>query len=587
MGLKSAIQQFALEMRSPDITRLELRDGDPLNNPAIPLSTSGFLAWASGEPTVSGEQVTVMTALQVPTIMSCVRVLGESVASLPVRVYELTDSGRKENPNHDLSYLLGVAPNEEMTAFTFWESLVVALALTGNCYAEIQRDKGGRPVALWPLHPQKTEPKRTPTMPDGSGGVLVYQTSDGLEGKNGNGQTRTVAAPNMIHVPLFSFDGLKGFSPVTLTRQGIGLARAAELAAARFFGNGSKPAGLLTTEAEFDDAEMAAIKSSWERANGGDRQGGTAVLPGKWDYKTTGLSNKDSQYIEIRQYQRTEIAAVFRVPPHMVGDTSKLSNNNAEEQGRDFVQNGLRPYLSRLEAEIARKLLPTIGRNSGRYQVEFDVSERLRGDTEAQAAGFTAGIQGGWLCINDVRQELGFNPIGPEGDVHIVPVNYQNAKRLLNTESIQDQPLLGDGTPAAEPEAEPDVDAAPTADERSIMGRYTSAYIAIYRDAFGRLCKREKRDLDVITALFSPVLRSIAEAAQDFAMSKSGLSVMPNAALDKHVEAVCRSMAKRAAEFSDPDADTVTEFGRAVRSLVINIARDCAAFAAEQMVTDK
>jgi HK97 family phage portal protein len=577
MGIRSTIAKFVGHER---------RSSDPLNNPAIPLSTSGFLAWASGEPTVSGERVTVATSLQQATVYACVRVLSESVASLPVRVYELTDNGRKENQNHDLAYLLGVAPNPEMTAFTFWESLVGGLALTGNCYAEIQRDKGGRPVALWPLHPQKTEPKRTPLLPNGTGGDLVYETSDGLDGKEGNGQTRTIASADILHVPLFCFDGLRGISPVQLARQGIGLARASELSGARFFGNGSKPGGILTTDSEFDDPEIATIKSSWERTNGGDKQGGTAFLPGKWTYTPIGLSNKDSQFLEIRQYQRTEIAAIFRVPPHMVGDTSKLSNANAEQQALTFVTDTLRPYLSRLESEIARKLLPTAGRNSGRFVVEFDVSERLRGDIESQAAGFTAGKQWGWLSTNDIRAEIGMNPIGPAGDIFWVPVNMQNAERLLDTESIQDQPLLSDAKP--DEDTTPDTDAAPTPDERSAMTRYTSAYLVIYRDAFGRLCKRDKRDYDTISGLFSPVLRSIAEAAQGAAMSKNGISVMPNSGIDKHIETVCRSMAKRAADYTDTDVDANAgaEFTKAVRSVVINTARDVAAFAAEQTVSE-
>jgi hypothetical protein len=327
---------------------------------------------------------------------------------------------------------------------------------------------------------------------------------------------------------------------------------------------------------------MASIKSSWERSNGGDKQGGTAFLPGDWKYTSVGtMSNRDSQYLEVRQYQRTEIAAIFRVPPHMVGDTSKMSNANAEQQNLMFVTDTLRPYLGRLESEIARKLLPTAGRNSGRYQVEFDVSERLRGDITSQAAGLTAGRQGGWFSINDIRAKIGENPIGAEGDVYLAPIQYQNAKRLLDTESLQDQPLL-----SSEPDAKPADDAAPTPDERSAMARYTSGYLTIYRDAFGRLLKRDKRDFDTISSLFSPVLRSIAEAAQDFAMSKAGLSVIPNSDINKHIEAVCSSMAKRAAEYTETDADASAgaEFRKAVRALVINTARDCAAFAAEQSV---
>jgi HK97 family phage portal protein len=579
MGIKSAITQFASELRSPDITKLELRS-DPLNNPAIPLSTSGFLAWASGaEPTASGEQVTILTALQQATVNGCVRVISETVASLPVRVFELTDQGRKDAPDHDLTYLLGVAPNPEMTAFTFWESFSGSLALTGNAYAEIQRDKGGRAVAIWPLRPDLTEPKRLPPKPDGTPGDVIYETTDGMT----DGRTRRIPAANILHCPLFSFDGMKGFSPIQLARQGIGLARAAEKSGARFFGNGARPGGILSTTSDLDDDAIKAVKDSWNRTQGGDKQGSTAVLPGDWKYTPTSTNNKDAQFIEARQFQRSEICAIFRVPPHMVGDTTKLSNANAENASREFITDCIRPYLSRLESEVTRKLLPTIGRNSGRFEVQFDVTERLRGDTESQAAGYAAGKQWGWLSTNDIRTELGWNPIGPVGDTYWVPVNMQNADRLLDTESVQDQPigdqpLLGDGNSHD--------DATPTAAERSMLGRYTTAYISIYRDAFGRLLKRDKRDFETVAALFAPVLRSIADVAQDTAMSQNHLTMMPSAALDRHVETVCRSLAKRAETYTADDAESAvgTEFAKAVRSLVINIRRDAAAFAAEQEI---
>ena len=578
--ITTALKNFATELRS---------SGDPLGNPAIPLSSSGFWAWAiGGEPTASGESVSISTALQQATVYACVRVLSESVASLPVKVYELIDKGRKESTNHDLAQLLGVSPNPEMTAFTFWESMVGALALTGNCYAEIQRDASQTAVALWPLHPQLTEPKRTARTADGKGGGdLVYETTDGMDG---TGKSRTIASANMIHVPLFSFDGVKGLSPISLARQGIGLARAAEKQGARFFGNGARPSGVLSTITEFetDDPALQAARDSWNRTQGGDKQGSTAVLPGDWKYTPISISNKDSQFLEIRQYQRTEIAALFRVPPHMVGDTSKMSNANAEQQALMYVVDTLRPYLGRIEGEVARKLLPTNGRNAGKFQVEFDISERLRGDITSQSAGFTAGRQGGWFSVNDIRRKLGENPIGEVGDAYIVAVNYQNAERLLDTESLQDQPLAltaGDPTEPVDPATDP----APTAEERSVLAKYTSAYLLVYRDAFGRLIKRDKRDFEAITALFSPVLRSIAGAAQDAAMTKNGLSVMPSGGIDKHVEAVCRSMAKRCADGvvdipADEDSLAGSEFSKAVRSLVINAARDAAAFAAEQSV---
>jgi HK97 family phage portal protein len=567
MSFISAVKKFGAELRSPDITTLELRS-DPLNNPAVPLSTAGFLSWAmSGEPTAAGEQVTIHTALQQTTVYACVRVISESIASLPCKVYERRSGGRFIADDHPLAYMLGVEPNPEMTAVTFWDSIVGALALTGNAYVEIQRDNGGRPVALWPLHPQATEPKRN------SNGDIVDETTDGME----PGQMRVLKASDVLHIPLFSFDGLKGISPIHLARQGVGLARAAEKFGARFFGNGAKPGGVLSTTSDLDDIALKAAKESWERTNGGENQGRTAMLPGDWKYTPIGISPEDSQFLQTRQFQRLEIAAIFRVPPHMVGDMSKQSTATAEQAGLSLVIDTLRPYISRIEAEIIRKLFPQVGRNSGKYFVEFDTSSRLRGDLKSTLDAVAVGRQWGVLSTNDSRLMLGLNPVvAPEANLLWAPVNMQDAARLLNTESIQDQPV--DANPAL-----------PSPDQRSMLNRYSTAYIAVYRDAFGRLLKRKQRDYETILTLFTPVLRSIADAALEHAAAKHGLTnVTADASLSqKNIDLVCRSMEKRAKGFHESEIDALcqSEFLKAIRSLHINTARDCAAAVAEASIT--
>jgi HK97 family phage portal protein len=559
MGLKSALSQFTRSLRDPELTKLELRS-DPLNNPSIPLSSAGFLAWAlAGEPTASGEQVTVATALQQITVYACVRVLAESVASLPMKVYERLDRGKSEAFDHPLAYLLSTAPNDEMTAVTFWESIVGSLALEGNGYAEIQRDAGGRVMALWPLNPQKTTPKRN------AAGTLVYETTDGMT----SDKTRVISSANMLHVPLFSFDGLKGISPIQMARQGIGLARASEKYGARFFGNGSRPGGVLSTPSDLTDEELAAVKETWLQTQSGDKQGSTAVLPGDWKYAPLGLSPEDSQFLQTRQFQRTEIAALFRVPPHMVGDTARLSNNNHEQQGLSFVTDTLRPYLCRIEAEVARKLLPTAGRNSGKYFIRFDVSERLRGDFKTTMDGYAVGKQWGFLSTNDVREDLDMNPIGPEGDIYWAPVNMQNSEWLLETESIQDQPIGADPNAPTDP-------VKPTEPEKKSLGRYTRSFISVYRDAFGRLSIRNKRDYETISTLFKPVLRSIANVA----IEDSQASELP---ADHIIDDVLRAMEKRATKWpatiaeTDLEAVVQSEFIKTVRSIHINLAKEIAA----------
>jgi HK97 family phage portal protein len=569
MPLRKAFANFIEGMRDPELTSLELR-ATSLDNPTVPLSAAGFLAWASGaEPTASGEQINLNTALQEMTVYSCVRVLSEAVASLPLYVFELLASGRRQAVDHPLAYLLRWEPNDEMTAFTFFEALVGAMALQGNAYAEIQRDAGNRPVALWPLHPQLTEPKRAPN------GDLVYETSDGM----GDGKRRSVLSVDMLHIPLFSFNGLRGFSPIQLARQGIGLARAAEKFGARFFGNGGKPGGILTRKGgTMKPEERQQMRETWEQTQGGENQGRTAVLSGEWTYTSIGIPMEDSQFLQTRQFQRAEIAALFRVPPHYVGDTTRLSGNNAEQQNLQFVTDTLRPYLCRIEAEFLRKLMPQMGRNAGRYSLEFDVSERLRGDFKTTMEGYATGKQWGFFTTNDVLIDLGRNPIGKLGDVYLAPVNMQNAEWLLETESIQDQPLVAPLPPISGDEGgedEPPV-GVPTPEEKQLLGRFIRGYIPVFCDAFQRLLKRNHRDYDAIRALLGPIFQSIADASMEFC----GSSEPAPASI---VEEVCKAGARRAVRWAiqldGMQAGELAreEFLRSLRSIHVNVSRDCAA----------
>ena len=566
MAFGQALKKFVAELRNPGMTSLELRGAGSLNNPSVPLTAAGFLAWATAsEPTASGEQVTLNTALQQITVNTCVRILAESVASLPLYVYEQMTTGRQISYDHQLAYMLRWEPNDEMSAFTMFECMVGSLALTGNGYVEIQRDAAGRAVALWPLHPQLTEPVRT------TAGDLAYDTTDGMTW----GTQRRIPAANMLHVLLFSLNGLKGLSPIYMARQGIGLARAAEKYGARFFGNGARPSGVLTNAGTLTDKQKTEMKETWNQTQGGENQGSIAVLPGNWTYSQIGISPEDAQFLATRQFQRADLCAIWRIPPHMAGDTTRLSNNNAEQQSLSFVTDTLRPYLCRIEAEFVRKLLPTVGRSSGRYAIEFDVSERLRGDFKTTMDGFAVGKQWGFLCTNDIRKELDMNPIGPEGDVFWSPVNMQNSARLLDTESLQDQPIGADPNAAKPGEA--------MARDRQLLGRFTRGYIPVFRDAFTRLLHREKRDSETISALLGPVFRSIAEASME-------LNGSTEAASEALIADVLKAIEKRAAKWpqtlDQAAADELAreEFVKAVRSIHINVSRELAAAGASKQV---
>jgi len=550
---------------------------DSLENPAIPLSAAGILsAWLGGEPTASGEQVNLGTATQISTVYACVRVLAQAVGSLPLHVVKVSDTGRIIATDHWLFNLLRWEPNNEMTAVGFKEALVASMALDGNGYAEIQRDKNGRAVALWPLHPQLTKPVRL------TNGDLAYETTDGMT----RSQSRRVAAADMLHFALWSLNGIHGMSPIRQMRDTLGLAKAQEKFGAKYFGNGGQPMGILTYAGAMDPKQKAEAKEAWERAQAGERGLRTAVLGGGWDYKQISLDMEDTQFLAARQFQRAEIAAIFGVPPHMVGDTTRLSNNNHEQQSLSFVVDTLKPYLSRMENEIVRKLMPKVGRSAGGYEVEFDVEDRLRGDFGSMMTGFSVGRQNGFLSINDIRRKLKLDPIGPEGDVYLAAAGTQDVKRLLTTESSLDapaKPVVDVKPAAAKPAGDDDL---PEVDEdegesdgeagRSLIEKYAEECIEPFTEALKTVYRQQNTDLLAIRLHFDSLLAQIARLSMGFC----GESAEPVPVVNEALRAMARRAEKWPAKYTDDWA--CQEFRRVVRGIHLNVAREAAAAKADR-----
>lgn len=412
-------------------------------DPSTPLTAIAVWNEMDGGATASGEIITERTAMAVSTVYTCVTTLSEAIASLPCKLYRELPNGKEVATDHYLYNLLYFSPNDEMTAFTFWSTMVGCSALTGNGYAEITRDPDGTPNGLWPLHPLKTSPVRL------ADGTLAFKTTDG-QANNANGSGRIIAAKDVLHFPLFALDGIKGVSPVTAARESFALAKAAEKFGARWFGNGAHaPSILINKGAKPDLKAQVEITESWQAAHGGVNANKQAFLWGDWDVKTVGLSPEDSQFLATRNFQRADIAAMFHLQPHQVGDTARLSNANHTQAQLSFVTDTLRPILCRIEAELKRKLLGV--RNN--LFVEFDLSERLRGDSNAQMQAYALGRQWGFLSVNEVRKEMGLNPIGAEGDTYLYPTNMGNAEQLLHDDTLI--PITQQPAPTDEPEPEP------------------------------------------------------------------------------------------------------------------------------------
>ncbi len=364
--------------------------------------------------TSAGVPVDEERALQITAVLAAVRILAEGVSSLPLILYRRRpDGGKDRATDHPLYTLLHDAPNEEMTAQTFRETLQAHLALWGNAYAQIVRERSGRVLSLWPLRPDRMEIKRAPD------GTLWYLYAD----------RPPFRQDEILHLVGLSFDGVRGRSPIALARESLGLTLAAQEFGARFFANDARPGVVLRHPATLDDEAYQRIKASWEAAHQGvENAHRVAILEEGMEVATVGIPPRDAQFLDTRKFQVAEIARIFRVPPHMLADLDRATYSNIEQQSLEFVTHTLRPWLVRWEQAIQLRLLRP--RERKEYFAEHLVDGLLRGDIESRYRAYMTARQGGWMSVNDVRVRENMNPI-PGGDVYLQP---------LNMEPVQDIP---------------------------------------------------------------------------------------------------------------------------------------------------
>jgi HK97 family phage portal protein len=424
-----------------------------IENPQTPLSypAEWLLDIFNGGRTDSGIRVSEMTALQVGTVFACVNTIANGVASLPLQVYERLISDNRHTKkvahDHNLYPLLHDAPNTEMTTHTWIKTLMCHSLLWGNGYCEIQRDGTNQIIGIWPRNPARTRPIRNtrPILIEGdtlAPGTLIFETMESLmsnsdpstaDNQETNdlhlGTRRLVLAEDMIHVPGLSLDGRLGQGTVYLARQIMGLALATEKYGAKFFGNGARPAGILTIPNALEDKAVENLRRSWAEAHGGENQFKVAVLEKGVEFAKIASTPDEGQMNATRQYQRTEIAAVFGVPLHMVAANDKGGGkSNVEQQSIEFVLYCLNPWLNALEQEFARKIFPKVGRSAGKYFAKFDVRRLLYPSADSRAKFYASGKQWGYLSSNDIRELEDMNPIDDGGgDLYWAPVNMQPA----------------------------------------------------------------------------------------------------------------------------------------------------------------
>lgn len=366
--------------------------------------------------TTSGKPVNERTAMQTTAVYACVRILAEAVASLPLHVYEYQDDGGKKLVHdHPLYYLLHDEPNPEMTSFVFRETLMSHLLIWGNAYAQIIRDGAGRVLGLYPLLPDKMDVQR-----DDRGNIYyVYsRNSDENPMFKEYGDIR-LKAEDVLHIPGLGFDGLIGYSPIAMAKNAVGMTLACEEYGASFFANGANPGGVLEHPGVLKDPSK--VRESWNSVyRGVNNAHKIAVLEEGMKYQQIGIPPEEAQFLETRKFQINEIARLYRIPPHMVGDLDKSSFSNIEQQSLEFVKYTLDPWVIRWEQSLQRSLL--LPREKGKYFIKLNVDGLLRGDYQSRMNGYAVGRQNGWFSANDIREMENMNPIPDEqgGNLYLI-----------------------------------------------------------------------------------------------------------------------------------------------------------------------
>jgi len=365
-----------------------------------------------GYPTASGVDVNDQTALSCVAVYAAVRILSETVGSLPGHVMRETEQGKEKALTHPLYSLIHEQPNPEQTAMEWRETAMCHLLLRGNHFSEKQYDQAGRLIALWPIHPDRVRVERQNT-----NAPLSYRISI-----PGGGEVR-LGPDRILHLRGMGSNGITGFSPIALARNAVGLAIAAQDYGARLFRNDTRPGGVLEHPGKLSDPAYKRLRTSIEQ----EHQGLTnahrmMILEEGMKWQQIGINPDDAQFLESRKFSVTEIARLFNLPPHFLRDLERATFSNIEQQGIEFVVYSLRPWLVRFEQRLKIELLSAQDRVT--HFIKFNVDGLLRGDIKTRYEAYQVAKQNGWLNADDIRELEDMNPLpGGQGQDYWQPMN--------------------------------------------------------------------------------------------------------------------------------------------------------------------
>lgn len=364
----------------------------------------------------AGVYVDENVALTYAAVWICCRVIAESISAMPWHVMQRDGDKRRRIDGHPADWLLHIAPNPELSAYTSRETLLFWALTWGNGYAEIERDGSLRPIAIWPIEPDRVRPTRD------TNGALVYEVTNSESGR------AILPARDMFHLRGPGWNGLQGYSPIALARESIALGLATEKFGSAFFGNGAVPGGVIEAPENLElsvDAKRIMLDEFNSVHRGPGNYGKVAYLDGGMKYKQISVPPEDAQFLETRQHQVLEICRWYKVPPHKVYELTRATYNNVEQQQIEFLTETLVPWIVRLEQEADAKLLGPYQR--GKLYTKIKPEALLRGDLKSRYEAYAVGRQWGWLSINDVRALEDMDPIKQGGDEYLTPLNMREA----------------------------------------------------------------------------------------------------------------------------------------------------------------
>lgn len=471
---------------------IQLFERRTLEDPATEMTGSELAEWLGTTVTANtGSSVNVTTAMRVSAVFACVRILTETVASLPLLVYErLPNGGKRRAPDHALYPVLHSMANPLMTAMEARENLMAHILLWGTGYAEIVRDGSGKVREFWPMRPDYCSVEY---LADSNEPYLVYTST--------TGNSKAIPFTRVWHPRGFGTDKYSGMSVITQAREAIGMGIATEEYGARFYANDSRPGGILRHPGKLTKAAAANLKTSWESAHQGlEYAHRVAILEEGMEWQQVGIPPQDAQYLENRKFQVTEIARMFRVPPHMLADLERATFSNIEHQSIEFVVHTIRPWLVRLEQSIYRDLLTEEERNH--YFVEHLVDGLLRGDIQSRYQAYGVARQNGWMSADDIRELENMNPL-PEGQgsIYLVPLNMVPADQAGQPQGLgglrEVQPPMNASltTPSASSGQSPAIEARAAVGNAASRRKLGLAFVGLIEDAIGRVLRRERADV--------------------------------------------------------------------------------------------